>query len=177
MALAVRGSLPAESLVKAVRSEVRALEASQPVHSFRLFAEYRSLAVAHNRFAMLALAGFGFVALVLSVLGIYGVIAFGVSERAQEIGIRIALGASPGDVLRSVLLQGLGLIAPGLAIGLAVSAVGTRALRSLLFGVSPLDFATFAFVSGLLLLVGTAACWHPGRRAASIAPSLAMREE
>lgn len=177
MALVARSSLPTEAMVEAVRSEVRSMESSQPVDSFRLMEEYRSLAVARNRFAMVALAGFGGVALVLAVLGIYGVIAFGVSQRAREMGIRVALGASPGEVLRSVLLQGLRLVTPGVAIGLLVSAVATRLLESLLFEVSPLDLVTFLVVSGLLLVVATAACWLPGRRAAATIPSVAMREE
>jgi putative ABC transport system permease protein len=119
---------------------------------------------------------FAVVALSLSVVGLYGVLAYSVSRRRREIGVRTALGARAADVLRLVLGQGLRLTALGIVLGLAAAFWLTRWLSSLLFEITPVDPATFSSASVLLLAVALAACWIPARRAARIEPIQALRE-
>ncbi|MFY9550958.1 MAG: FtsX-like permease family protein, partial [Thermoanaerobaculia bacterium] len=133
--------------------------------------------VAQPRFRATLLALFGAAALLLAVLGIYGVISYSVGRRTREVGIRIALGAQGRDVLRMVLLEGLALSAAGLAVGLGGALVLTRFLSSLLFEVSPLDPSTYSAVAASLLATGLLACWIPARRATRIDPVLALRQE
>jgi putative ABC transport system permease protein len=125
---------------------------------------------------MMLLGLFGAVALVLSAIGIYGVIAFGVAQRVREFGIRQALGADRRTILSLVLKQGLTTVAIGIALGLVSSAAVTQYLQSLLFGVGAHDPYVFVAVSVLLLLVAIAACYIPARRATRIDPMVALRE-
>jgi len=136
-----------------------------------------STSVAQPRFTMLLLVFFAGTALLMSAMGIYGVAAFGVAQRTQEIGTRMALGALPRDVLRLVLRQGLRLLVIGVLVGLAGALVLTRFLRSLLFEISPTDPATFAAVAVLLCVVGFMASYLPARRATRIDPMIALRHE
>ena len=133
--------------------------------------------VAQRRFAMRLLSLFAAAALALSALGIYGVIAFGVSRRTREIGIRMALGARPRDVQSLILGQGLRLILAGVAFGVAGALALTGALSALLYGVSPRDPATIGAITALLVLVSLAATWFPARRAARVDPTVALRSE
>jgi putative ABC transport system permease protein len=116
-------------------------------------------------------------AVLLAAGGLYSLIAYNMAQRTQEIGIRLALGAERRDILRLVLLQGFKLAAFGIALGLAGATAATRALRSLLFGVSPTDPLTFVAIPLLLALVALLACWFPARRATKVDPLVALRSE
>jgi ABC-type antimicrobial peptide transport system permease subunit len=133
--------------------------------------------VARTRFTMFLLGGFAAAALLLAVIGLYGVIAFAAAQRTREIGVRVALGAQRGHVLRLVLRQGAALTGAGLAIGLLASLATGRAIEGLLYEVAPTDAPTLAAVAVLLAAVGLAASYLPARRAARIDPAVALRQE
>jgi putative ABC transport system permease protein len=160
-----------------LRREVRAVDADLPVYAIRPLGDSVARATASRRFSMTLVGLFGVAALVLAALGIYGVVAYAVSQQRRELGIRLALGAAPDALLRMVLLQGLRLTAVGLAIGLAGAVVASKLISGLLFGVGPGDPATFAGIAVLLGAVALAACWIPARRAARVDPVIALRLE
>ena len=161
----------------AVRNEVLALDKDQPVYSIRTLDSVLSESVATPRFRTFLLAVFAGVALILACVGIYGVISYGVSQRTQEIGIRMALGAQATDVLKLVVKGGMLLVLVGVAVGLAGAFALTRLMRTLLFAVTPTDAATYATVSVGLLLVALIACYVPARRATKVDPLVALRYE
>ncbi|HSO74851.1 MAG TPA: ABC transporter permease, partial [Blastocatellia bacterium] len=165
------------SLVGAAQEQVRAIDAELPVHHIRTMAQLRVQSSAPRRFLMLLLTSFGGVALMLAAVGIYGVISYGVSRRTHEIGIRLALGAQVSDVLKLVLRQGLILALIGIGTGLAGAWALTRAMSSLLFGVTATDPAIFAAISAVLAAVATLACYVPARRATKVDPMIALRYE
>jgi putative ABC transport system permease protein len=164
-------------LVPAVRHEIAAVDKDQPVSNVRTMEEILGTEVARQHRHMSVLAGFAGLALLLASVGIYGVLSYAVAQRTQEIGIRMALGAQQGEILRSVLGHGMGLAAIGVVIGITAAAALTRIMSSLLFGVQATDPATFLSVSVLLLLVAMAACYIPARRAIKVDPMLALRYE
>ncbi len=177
MGFVIKGTTDAASLTSAVRKELAAVDPSQPVYAVEPMDKLMQTSVAQRRFIMLLLGSLSAIALALAVVGIYGVISFSVSERTQEIGIRMALGARATDVLRMVLGQGLRVAVIGIVIGLGAAFGLTRLLSSLLFEVSPTDPRTFAVVAVLLGAVALFACYIPARRATKVDPLVALRYE
>ena len=175
MQLVVRTALPPESLAAGIRAALRPIDPNLPVREFVTFQDLVDRAVSPRRFLVLLLAGFAAFALILASLGIYAVISFSVSQRVQEIGIRMALGASATDLQRRIVLRTLGLAALGLALGMAGSRVLSGALGSLLFGITTGDPATFIEVGTLLIAVAAIAGYIPAWKASRIDPMVALR--
>ena len=175
--LVLRTNQEPASLISAARTQVAALDKGVPVYQVATMDQLLSNSVAPQRFNLFLLGLFAALALTLAAVGIYGVLSFGVSQRTHEIGIRLALGAHPRDVLRLVVRQGMKLALTGLAIGVVASLALTRLMASLLFEVSATDPATFAAVAILLALVALAACYIPARRAMRTDPMIALRYE
>ncbi len=177
MQLAVKSAVDATSLAGAVRREVAAVDPDQPTADVTTLEQTLSQSVAPRRFNALLLGIFAFIALLISTVGLYGVIAYSVTQRTHEIGIRMALGADKSDVLRMVVGQGLKLALVGVAIGIAGALALTRFLSSLLYGVKPTDPVTFIAVSLILIAVALLACYIPARRASKVDPMVALRYE
>jgi putative ABC transport system permease protein len=177
MNLIVRTTNDPRSLARSLQHEVQSLDRDIPVFRIKTLEQYLGVAVAQPKFNALLLGLFAGLALLLTAIGLYGVMAYSVIQRAQEIGIRIALGAQTGDVLKMVLRQGLKLTALGLLIGLAAAYALTRYMQSLLFGVKATDPWTFAAIALLLVAVALLACWVPARRATKVDPMVALRCE
>jgi putative ABC transport system permease protein len=175
--VAVRGRINSASLSSAVRSEVASLDSALPLYNVATMEERISTSISPRRFNALLLAMFAALALILAAVGIYGVISFGVAQRTHEIGIRIALGAQPGALLRLVIVEGMSVALVGIAIGVGGAFGVMRFLRSFLFEVNATDPATFAAVSAVLFLVALAACYIPARRAMRVDPMVALRHE
>ncbi|HEU0180054.1 MAG TPA: ABC transporter permease [Blastocatellia bacterium] len=175
--LVLRAQRDPQSLTAAIREAVTKLDRNVPVSQVRTLDDYLSRTLDQPRFNSLLLGVFAGVALLLTSIGLYGVVAYAVSQRTQEIGIRLALGAQARDVLKLVLSQGLGLVLIGLALGGAGALALTRFMTSLLFGVSPTDPLTFAGIALLLTIVALLACWIPARRAMKVDPMVALRCE
>ena len=173
--IVVRTSGDPSGLTAAVRGELRALDKDIAAYDIRPMAQVRAESVGQRRFVLLLVAAFGALALVMAAVGVYGVMALIVTERASEIGIRLALGAQPGTVLRLVVAQGVALAAIGIALGVAASLGLTPLLSAQLFGIRPLDPATLAAVPALLLTIAAVACYVPARRAMRIDPVDALR--
>ena len=177
LALVIRAQSDPSMLTESIRREVRAVDPNEPVFGVRTMNAVVAAALAQQRFTMLLLALFAATALVLSSIGIYGVMAYFVAQRTHEIGIRMALGAAPVDVLAMVLGQGARLAAAGVAAGLAGAFALTRAIGTLLFDVSPRDPMTYASLSVALTAVALLACYVPARRATRVDPIRALRYE
>jgi putative ABC transport system permease protein len=177
MVLVARTRVEPGSLASALRQQVWAIDKDQPVFDIRTMQEVRSTSVALYSFSSVMLAIFAAVALVLASVGIYGVMAFAVTQRTQEIGIRMALGARALDVLKLVVKHGMKLAVLGIVIGLAGSWAITRFMEKLLVDVQPTDLLTFSVVSVFLLLSAFVACYLPARRATKVDPLQALRHE
>jgi len=175
MQLVVRTALPPDGLAAGIRTALRPVDPNLPVREFVTFQDLVDRAVSPRRFLVLLLAGFAAFALILASLGIYAVISFSVSQRVQEIGIRMALGASATDLQRRIVLRTLGLAALGLALGMAGSRVLSSALGSLLFGITTGDPVTFMEVGALLIAVAAIAGYIPAWKASRIDPMVALR--
>jgi len=173
----VRAATNPRALVPAVRRAVAEAGDEQPVYNVRSMSEIVSASIAGRRFSMLLLGIFAGLALVLAAVGIYGVISYAVAQRTHEIGIRMALGARPGDVLRTVVAQSMSPVLAGVAIGLAASFGLTRMMANLLYGVRATDPVTFCAVPLALFAVALAASMIPARRATRIDPTTALRHE
>ncbi len=177
MSLVARSSVDPTSLAAAIREAVAAVDKDQPVTAVATMESLMALSGSARRFNLLLLGLFATVALVLAAVGLYGVMSYGVSRQTHEIGIRMALGAQAGAVLRSVVWQGMRLVAIGLACGLAAAVALARFMDTLLFGVSATDPLTFAVIALLLTAVALLACWIPARRATKVDPMIALRCE
>jgi putative ABC transport system permease protein len=175
--LVVRTPRPSNMVMEEVKHQVWKADPRIPVTDVSSMDELMAVSVAQQRFNMLLLGLFAALALVLAAVGLYGLMAYGVSQRTHEIGVRMALGAQKGNVLRLIVGDGAKLALIGIAIGTTGALVTTRLIASLLFQVKPTDPLTFAAVAGLLALVALAACYIPVRRALRVDPSVALRYE
>ena len=173
--LTVRSSLPLATVQSMVRDVLREMDPVVALYDPRTLDERISVTLAPRRLTMAVLSGLAALSLALAVFGLYGVISYGVSQRKTEFGIRFALGAQPADVRRMVLLQGLGLAAIGVAIGVAGAWLATRALTALIYGVSPRDPLTLIGASVTLIAVTAVAAYLPARRATTVSPVEALR--
>ena len=177
MSMTVRTSVPPESLVGPIREQVRIMDSELPLDEVRTMEQRVADSVAQPRFYMLLLSVFAAAALFLAAIGIYGVIAYAVRSRVNEIGIRRALGAGAADVLRMVVGSAMTLACGGLAVGLLAAVALTRVLSGLLYGISPTDPLTFLGAALLLASVALLASFIPARRASRVDPAVALREE
>ncbi len=177
MSLVVRTSKDPHQEVSALRGAVHDLNANQPLVNFRTMQESIATSVSDSRFRTTLLGIFAASALLLSVVGLYGLIAYSVAQRTQEIGLRMALGAERKDVLKMVVSQGLKLVLIGVAVGVAGALALSRLLTQFLYGVAPSDPATFVGVASILVVVAVLACWIPARRAMEVDPMAALRYE
>ena len=177
MVLVARTTVDPASTAAALRQQVWAIDKDQPVYDVKTMTEVRAVSVALYSFSSVMLGIFAGVALLLAAVGIYGVLAFAVTQRTQEIGIRMALGARRGDVLRLVIRHGMLMAIIGVVIGLAGAWGLTRFLSGLLVGVSRTDLLTFSVVTLSLLIAALLACYLPARRATKVDPLVALRYE
>jgi predicted permease len=177
LAIFLRGQLDQAAIPEEMREQVQSVDPELPVFGAQTLDDVLSASLSERRFAMELVALFAVTALLLAGLGIYGTISFVVSERTQEIGIRLALGAKPGKILAMVLRQGMGLAMAGTALGLAAALVVSHLMAGLLYGISPNDPLTFVGVSIVLAVVALAACFIPARRATRVDPLVSLRYE
>jgi putative ABC transport system permease protein len=177
MTVTVRASGDATQVVNGIGGILRQMDPDLALAGVRTMDEIVSSSVAERRLTMLLLSVFAGAALLLAAIGIYGVIAYSVTARTQEIGIRMALGARQADVLRMVVRSALALVAAGIVTGAAGALLLTRLMTGLLFEVQPADPVTFAIVSGVLTMVALIACTVPGLRATRVDPVIALRAE
>ncbi|MCI0490153.1 MAG: ABC transporter permease [Blastocatellia bacterium] len=177
LSLVIRTTSGPGALPEAIRREVQAVDPDMPVFAIRTMDDLMSAATGRRRFAMILLGAFAVIALMLAAVGIYGVVSYTVSQRTQEIGIRIALGAQQADVLKMVIGQGMKYILVGVAAGLAAAFALTHLMESFLFGVSATDPLTFTGVTLLMVSAALLACYVPARRATRVDPMVALRYE
>jgi putative ABC transport system permease protein len=175
--LVFRTSLESQLLASSARTAVAAVDRNAPITQIRAFDEYFVETLRLPRFHALLIGAFAGLALLLAAIGLYGIMAFAVSQRTAEIGVRMALGARGVDVLRLILTQGMKLVLVGLAFGATGALVFTQWLKTLLFGVTATDPTIFLAAAGLLVLAGLAACWIPARRATRVDPLVALNCE
>src|ERR1043166_3532014 len=177
MTVVARTQSNPESMAQAVKQQIWKIDSQLPITKVKSMNDVAAASFAARRFNMLLLGLFAALALVLAAVGIYGVMSYAVTQRTQEIGIRMALGAKTGDVLKLVLKNGMGLTLLGLALGVSGAVAATRLLATLLFGVTPTDKPTFVAVSAVLVVVALLACYIPARRATKVDPLVALRYE
>ena len=177
MTVIMKGASDPNQLIGAVRAAVKQIDPDQPIYSPRTMDDIRAESVAGERLNLTLLSLFAGIALVLAVVGIYGVMSYSVTQRTHEIGIRMAIGARPRDVFTMILGHGMKLAIIGVVIGLAAAFALTRLMASMLFGVAPTDATTFGGIAALLIGVALLACYLPGRRATKVEPTISLRYE
>jgi len=177
MTLVVRTTGEPKAVMPVVRGQIRALNPNLPIADVQTLRDQIELTLFPSRIAAWTLGGFGLLALLLAGIGIYGVVSYSVSQQTHFIGVRMALGASPIDILKMVMKQGIFLALLGVGIGVGASLGAMRLLKDLLFGVTATDLSTFAIVSGTLFVVAMLACFLPARRATKVDPLVALRYE
>jgi putative ABC transport system permease protein len=175
--LVVRTSAAPEEMAGAVRRIIAGVDADQPVSAVRSMDDIVDLDVADRQQQLVLLGAFAGLALLLASIGLYGVLSYAVTQRSREIGLRMALGASSGSVMRMVVARGLSLTGAGLALGLALAWALTRTLQNLLYGVAAADPATFGAVAGVLGVIALVACYLPARRASRLDPIAVLRAD
>jgi len=176
-ALVARTNLNAPQALRLIQDASRDVDPSLPLYSAGTLVERLDLPLFPARMAASALGAFGVLALILAATGIYGVMAYAISRRTREIGIRMAIGASQGQVLAIVARRALLLIGSGTLMGLAVALAAGRFLEKILYGVQPTDPVTLGIVLAMMLAIAALACWIPARRAIRINPVTALRQE
>jgi len=177
LAIFLRGHFDPAALPRQVSGQVQAVDPALPFSGAQMLDETVSASLAGRRFSLEMVALFALTALLLTALGIYGVISYMVNERVHEIGIRLALGAQRSSILQIVLRQGLRLALAGAAVGLVAATIVSRLMAGLLYDVRPTDPLTFAGVALLLIIVALLACYIPARRAVRVNPLDALRHE
>jgi len=181
MDLAVRANYSFDrepaALINAIRQTVSKIDPEQAIHNIATMEQQLSQSIAPQRFIALLLSLFATLALIQALIGIYGVMSYAVAQRRQELGIRMALGAQPGNILSLVLRRGMKLTLIGMALGLMGAVASTRLLRDMLFGVKPIDPLTFAVMTLLLVCISLVACFLPARRATKVDPMNVLRTD
>ena len=177
MSVVVRTAGPPLQVVEPIRAAIREIDPRQPIGNIRTMQQVLDDSVARQRFTTTLLGIFSFTALLLSIIGLYGVLAYTVAQRTREIGVRVALGADRLHILRTVMGQGMIYVLGGVVVGLAGAAALGRLMSSLLFGVTATDPVTYAGVVVVLIVVAAAATWIPARRASRVDPVVALRYE
>ena len=177
MTVIIKGSGDPNQMIAAGRQQVKAIDPDQPIFSPRTMGDIRAESVAPERLNLTLLSLFAGIALVLAIVGIYGVMSYAVTQRTHEIGIRMAIGASRADVFRMILGHGMKLTLIGVGIGLLGAFGLTRLMTTMLFGVAPTDATTFGSIAVLLIGVALLACFLPGRRATKVEPTISLRYE
>jgi putative ABC transport system permease protein len=177
VSVGVRTAGEPAAMTKTISAAIHKVDPTLALSNVKTLDEVRDLDLSGERFSLLLYASFAAIALLLAAVGIYGVMAFSVSERRHEIGVRMALGASRRRVIRMVLREGVLLAGVGLALGLVGAYFVGRAMRSTLFGVGAIDLSAFCAVGSILILAALVACIFPARRAAAVEPMKALRIE
>jgi putative ABC transport system permease protein len=175
--LLVRAAGSADALTPRIVETIRSLDPNRPVDHVQTLEELRDETIAPQRLNATLIGLFALLALAIAMVGVGGVLAFSVSQRTNELGVRMALGAEPGTILRMILGEGAVMAAIGLVVGGLLSAPLSRMLGGLLFGVEPLDAPTIAASAAMLVGVALAAAWVPARRAMAVEPMVALRRE
>jgi predicted permease len=177
MSIVVRSATDARTLTEAVRRELQSVDSEVPATGIKTMEQFLADSLAQRSFNLFLLTAFALTALILALAGLYAIISYSITQRSREIGIRIALGAQAGDLVKSVIAQGMKLVLVGVGLGLIASLAFTRVLSSLLFGVSATDPLTLAVTTLLIIAIALPACYIPARRAAMIDPLIALRQE
>jgi putative ABC transport system permease protein len=177
MTVIIKGASDPNQLISSVRGAVKEIDPEQPIYNPRTMDDIRAESVAPERLNLTLLSLFASIALVLAIVGIYGVMSYSVTQRTHDIGIRMAIGARPLDVFKMILGHGMKLALIGVALGLVGAFLLTRLMASMLFGVEPTDAMTFGGLSALLITIALLACYLPGRRATKVEPTISLRYE